>query len=261
MTETVMGCRLKLVGTRALYKDGPCVYLSNHRAWADFFIDMYLTEGRAFILSRFAVAYVFPAFMLPAMWVGAVFAFKRGKAGAHDELNNALDAHFKTFTDFSGFVVYPEGTRNVRPKSLPLKRGLIKYTHSRGMDVQIIIGGHKEHVLSEQRGSASWGVEIPVGYSEVISSKAFVGDFEGFYAEVKRAWELEWDRVYGDKDRPTRPHHPKVQLVEYTNGMSVLLVASSALCSVAGVFAVIWCVTLAAAAMPLGVALGAARGA
>ena len=53
------------------------------------------------------------------------------------------------------------GARNVRPKSLPLKRGLIKYTHSRGMDVQIIIGGHKEHVLSEQRG-ASWGVEIPV---------------------------------------------------------------------------------------------------
>ena len=261
MTETVMGCRLKLVGTRALYKDGPCVYLSNHRAWADFFIDMYLTEGRAFILSRFAVAYVFPAFMLPAMWVGAVFAFKRGKAGAHDELNNALDAHLKTFTDFTGFVVYPEGTRNVRPKSLPLKRGLIKYTHSRGMDVQIIIGGHKEHVLSEQRGSASWGVEIPVGYSDVISSKAFVGDFEGFYAEVKRAWELEWDRVYGEKDRPTRQYHPKVQLVEYTNGMSVLLVASSALCSVAGIFAVLWCVTLAAAAMPLGVALGAARGA
>ena len=127
--------------------------------------------------------------------------------------------------------------------------------------MQIIIGGHKEHVLSEQRGSASWGVEIPVGYSEVVSSKSFAGDFEGFYAEVKRAWELEWDRVYGEKDRPTRPYHPKVQLVEYTNGMSVLLVASSALCSVAGIFAVLWCVTLAAAAMPLGVALGAARGA
>ena len=259
MTETVMGCRLKLVGNRTLYKDGPCVYLSNHRAWADFFIDIYLTEGRAFILSRFAVAYVFPFFMLPAMWVGAVFAFQRGKAGAHDELNNSLDAHFKAYTDFSGFVVYPEGTRNTKPKALPLKRGLIKYTHSRGMDVQVIIGGHKEHVLSEQRGSASWGVEIPVGYSEVVSSKSFAGDFEGFYAEVKRVWELEWDRVYGEKDK-TRPHHPKVQLVEYTNAMSTMLVVSSATCSVFGLGAIIWCVVLAAAAMTLGVALSAARG-
>ena len=125
--------------------------------------------------------------------------------------------------------------------------------------MQVIIGGHKEHVLSEQRGSASWGVEIPVGYSEVVSSKSFAGDFEGFYAEVKRVWELEWDRVYGEKDK-TRPHHPKVQLVEYTNAMSTMLVVSSATCSVFGLGAIIWCVVLAAAAMPLGVALSAARG-
>jgi len=39
-----MGVRLKLVGTRVLYKEGKCVYLSNHRAWADFFIDVYITE-------------------------------------------------------------------------------------------------------------------------------------------------------------------------------------------------------------------------
>lgn len=42
-----MGVRLKLVGNRGLYKDGKCVYLSNHRAWADFFIDMYITEVRS----------------------------------------------------------------------------------------------------------------------------------------------------------------------------------------------------------------------
>jgi hypothetical protein len=38
----------------------------------------------------------------------------------------------------------------------------------------------KEHVLSQKRASASWGVEVPVGYSEVINSKAFAGNFEGF---------------------------------------------------------------------------------
>ena len=45
-----MGVRLKLVGSRGLYKDGKCVYLSNHRAWADFFIDMYITEVGGTIL-------------------------------------------------------------------------------------------------------------------------------------------------------------------------------------------------------------------
>lgn len=90
-------------------KEGKCVYLSNHRAWADFFIDMYITEGRAFILSRFLVVYVFPMFAVPAMINGAVFAFKRNKPGAHEELNKQLDAHLKNYTDFSGFVLYPEG--------------------------------------------------------------------------------------------------------------------------------------------------------
>jgi len=63
-------------------------------------------------------------------------------------------------------VVYPEGTRNIKPHSLPLKRGMLKYTHSRQLDVQIIIAADKEHVLSQKRASASWGVEVPLGYSE-----------------------------------------------------------------------------------------------
>ena len=160
MTETVMGCRLRLVGNRGLYKEGPCIYLANHRAWADFFIDMYLTEGRAFILSRYLVVYVFPLFAIPAMYIGAVFAFKRNKPGQHDALNKQLDDHLHDHPDFSGFVVYPEGTRNIKPDALPLKRGLIKYTWSRGLDVQVVIAADKEHVLSQKRFSASWGVEI-----------------------------------------------------------------------------------------------------
>ena len=48
----------------------------------------------------------------------------------------------------------------------------------RQLDVQVIMAADKEHVLSQKRASASWGVEIPVGYSEVISSKSYAGDFE-----------------------------------------------------------------------------------
>ena len=230
MTETVMGCALTLVGHRTLHKDGKCVYLCNHRAWADFFVDMYLTEGRAFILSRYLVVYVFPLFAVPAMAVGAVFAFKRNKPGAHDALNKQLDDHMTKFPDFSGLVVYPEGTRNIRPKALPLRRGLIKYTWSRQLDVQIIIAADKEHVLSQKRGSASYGVEIPVGYSEVISAKKYRGDFEGFFQEVVKTWDEQWDLVYDSRNdqrgAPRRPHHPKTQLVEYDTRALVVLLGS-----------------------------------
>ena len=261
MTETVMGCRLRLVGNRGLYKEGPCIYLANHRAWADFFIDMYLTEGRAFILSRYLVVYVFPLFAIPAMYIGAVFAFKRNKPGQHDALNKQLDDHLHDHPDFSGFVVYPEGTRNIKPDALPLKRGLIKYTWSRGLDVQVVIAADKEHVLSQKRFSASWGVEISVGYSEVISAKAYAGDFEAFYEEIKRVWDLEWERVYGAKTRGerTKPHAPKVQLVEYHAGATALLVGCTVLSCVFGVAALAWCAALAAAVLPAGVAAGAAR--
>jgi 1-acyl-sn-glycerol-3-phosphate acyltransferase len=217
---------LTLVGNRTLHKDGRCVYLCNHRAWADFFVDMYLTEGRAFILSRYLVVYVFPLFAVPAMAVGAVFAFKRNKPGQHDELNKQLDDHMARFPDFSGLVVYPEGTRNIRPKALPLRRGLIKYTWSRQLDVQIIIAADKEHVLSQKRGSASFGVEIPVGYSEVISAKKFRGDFEGFFKEVVKTWDEQWDAVYDSRTKETRPHHPKAQLVEYDTRALVVLLGS-----------------------------------
>jgi hypothetical protein len=81
------GIKFLRIGDQALYRGGPCLYLvrprpapcphaapagicekgsrppahsprlrpglqSNHRSWADFFIDAYLSEGRAALMSR-----------------------------------------------------------------------------------------------------------------------------------------------------------------------------------------------------------------
>lgn len=201
---------------------------------------------------------MFPFFAVPAMACGAVFAFQRNKPGQHETLNNRLDAHMKTHADFSGFVLYPEGTRNIKPAPLPLRRGMLKYTWSRQLDVQVIIAADKEHVLSQKRASASWGVEVPVGYSEVISSKAYVGDFQAFLKEVQRVWDLEWDRVYGAtlRGERLRAHHPKVQLVEYTGWKVALLLVSVGVSCLAALAAVAWCGMLAVAVLPAGVAAG-----
>jgi len=51
----------------------------NHRSWADFMVDQYVTEGRSLFLSRWAVLFVFPQFMSGIRAMRAVILFKRGK--------------------------------------------------------------------------------------------------------------------------------------------------------------------------------------
>jgi hypothetical protein len=50
----------------------------NHRSWADFMVDQYVTEGRSLFMSRWAVLPVFPLFMAPMRAIRCVILFKRG---------------------------------------------------------------------------------------------------------------------------------------------------------------------------------------
>ena len=57
---------------------------SNHRSWADFYLDVVATDGNAQMLSRMAVAYVFPMFMLAVCIIRSVILFKRGERVDHE---------------------------------------------------------------------------------------------------------------------------------------------------------------------------------
>ena len=57
---------------------------SNHRSWADFYLDVVATDGNAQMLSRMAVAYVFPMFMLAVCIIRSVVLFKRGEKVDHE---------------------------------------------------------------------------------------------------------------------------------------------------------------------------------
>jgi len=66
----------------------------------------------------------------------------------------------------------------------------------------------------------------------VISAKKFRGDFEGFFKEVVKTWDEQWDAVYDSRTKETRPHHPKAQLVEYdTRALVVLLGSVGCMCA------------------------------
>jgi hypothetical protein len=57
---------------------------SNHRSWADFYLDVVATDGNAQMLSRMAVAYVFPMFMVAVRIIRSVILFKRGRKVDHE---------------------------------------------------------------------------------------------------------------------------------------------------------------------------------
>lgn len=61
--NSFLGVVYRKVGSNSLHKKERCVYMCNHRSWADFFVDTYLTEGGAAPMARMMVYAAFPSFM------------------------------------------------------------------------------------------------------------------------------------------------------------------------------------------------------
>ena len=238
MTRTVANARFKVApGSATLAREKRrTVWLCNHRAWSDFFLDIYLTEGRAFTMSRMLVAYAFPLFMVPAMACGVVFGFKRD-AGDKEKLNAALDAHFDAFGgEFAGMVCYPEGTRNVRENSMPLKRGMLRYAHSRKMAVQCVCTARKERVFSSHLKCAERGLALPVYFADVVHAEDYP-DFEDFYNEIRSRWDNAWSAANGVSaaEAESLPDYtPREHVIRCTPRHDGVIV-SSALLTVLGV--------------------------
>jgi 1-acyl-sn-glycerol-3-phosphate acyltransferase len=183
---------LQVNPSRRLYT-GKCMYLCNHRSWADFMVDQYVTQGRTLFMSRWAVAYVFPLFMVPMWFVRAVLLFKRGSIADKVAFNGWIDQEWEKSTQ-TALGVYPEGHRSTTGESLPLKRGMLHYAYDRKIPVQIVIGGNKESILSEKKMVVGFGRTVRVGYSDVIFPEKY-NDFESFMRMVQSTWDREWKEV------------------------------------------------------------------
>jgi 1-acyl-sn-glycerol-3-phosphate acyltransferase len=172
---------------------GPVIYLANHRSWADFFLDAYLTAGRAQMLSRMAVLYAFPWFMLPITVDRGCVVFKRGTIADKDAFNSWLDSKIAA-SPAPGLVVYPEGHRSSLEHSLPLKRGMLHYAYGRKVPVQVVMSAGKERVLSEKRRRAAWGGIVATAYAPVIHPSDY-SDFSSFMAAVQASWDAAWEEA------------------------------------------------------------------
>ncbi|GAB4821617.1 hypothetical protein N2152v2_008663 [Parachlorella kessleri] len=217
--------RVVQIGDEKLFKDRRCVYLANHRSWADFFVDMYVVAGDAVPLSRKEVGMAFPAFTSSLMAVKAILLFNRGGVKNLERFNSWLDKASMA-AHSQNLLVYPEGTRSLRQASLPLKRGMLRYAYTRRLPVQVMITAHKEEVLNERRRTAHWGRTLVVGFSEVLDSTQFA-EFDAFMAEVQRVWDAQWERVHS-APRQGKEYNPSYSTKQYSPQVLALQTAALA---------------------------------
>jgi len=214
--------KVKKYGSNNVRKDAGrhILYLCNHRSWTDFFLDAYLTEGNAALMSRWLVFAVFPVFMVAVIVLRGVILFKRGTILDKEKFNEWLDNKINS-SPIPGMLVYPEGHRSLADKSLPLKRGMLYYAHSRKFPVQIIISRNKEEVLSEKTMKAHFGATIVTGFSDLIESEG--KDIKVFLGEVQAAWDKMWESVY-TADAAALPmlEHPDIPKFDYSFSMRVM---------------------------------------
>lgn len=145
------------------------------------------------MLSRLAVLYAFPWFMIPITTARGCVVFKRGAIADKDAFNSWLDSKIAA-SPAPGLVVYPEGHRSSLPDSLPLKRGMLHYAYGRKVPVQCVLSAGKELVISEKQRRASWGTAIATAYASPIFPADY-SDFASFMAAVQQSWDAAWEEV------------------------------------------------------------------
>ena len=182
--------KLFRVGDGECYRDGPCVWICNHRDWGDFFIDLHVVEGRSCFLSRLAVLGAFPLFGFYGLITRNAVFFRRNALRDFAKFNQWVTQQIQR-SPCHGIVVYPEGTRNVKPESLPLKRGMLRYAYAERTPVQVVITTNKEHVMSQRLKKASFGVKCVTSYSDLVVPTDY-SSFQDFMDEVQQTWDAQW---------------------------------------------------------------------
>ena len=175
------------------------IYFSNHRSWADFFIDNIVTEYCSKFVGRIEVAYILPLYVYITgyLLLDVMIFFKRGKTSIndfeklikHNQLNN---------NSGNDILVYPEGTRRSGlDYACDLKKGLIYYAYKENCPIQFIISKNKENFLNEKRLTAEKNVNVFVHYSGI-----YYPDFtkytsmQEFYDFINAEWKTTFDTVY-----------------------------------------------------------------
>lgn len=201
-------CNLYRISENKVNHSKNIIYFSNHRSWADFFIDNVVTEYCSKFISRIEVAYILPlcVYISGHLLYDVMIFFKRGKTSISD-FEKLIKYNQINNNSGNDILVYPEGTRRSSlDYACDLKKGLIYYAYKENCPIQFIISKNKEKVLNEKRLTAEKNVNVYVHYSKVyypdVTKYKTIQDFYDF---INTEWKTTFNAVY-ETDHESKKH-------------------------------------------------------
>lgn len=190
--------KYKIYGKNKLYENGRCIYLTNHRSQSDFFIDIFLTNGRCILISRLLVI-IYAFFYIPiCLFSKGLFIINKSNNNNKYDLFLKLDK-FLVNNKRKSILVYPEGKRNLENYSLKLKKGFLLYSYEKKIPIQIFITKNKEKVYNERKIESEFNIELKTKYSKLIDPNKY-NNFDDFYIEINNIWNNLWNDIYNNNN-------------------------------------------------------------
>jgi 1-acyl-sn-glycerol-3-phosphate acyltransferase len=171
------------------------IIITNHRSYADFFIDPYMFQAPA--LGR-----MLAVFSILFSGVLGVICNRLLVINRNDSRENIYNKLKKKKI----FYFYPEGTRCKHLtlpqdyKDVALKPGLLKSIYEDNdkpnQQIQVVISKNKENVMDEKSFKLGFRKNIIYCVGKPIKTKDYE-TFEEFFDAIKKEWKYLWDKVYG----------------------------------------------------------------
>ena len=201
-------CKLYRISEHKISHSKHIIYFSNHRSWADFFIDNAVTEYCTKFISRIEVAYILPLYVYITgyLLLDVVIFFKRGKTSI-DEFEKIIKHNQLKNASGNDILVYPEGTRRSGlDYACDLKKGMIYYAYKENCPIQFIISKNKERFLNEKTFTAEKNVNVFVHYSDVYYPDYIkYKSMQEFYDFINTEWKTTFNAIY-DADHESKLH-------------------------------------------------------
>lgn len=195
----VVNCKLYRISEDKVSHSKNIIYFSNHRSWADFFIDNTVTEYCTKFISRIEVAYILPvyAYISGKLLMDLVIFFKRGKTNIY-EFEKVIKDNQLNNKSGNNIFVYPEGTRRSGlDYACDLKKGLIYYAYKENCPIQFIISKNKEKILNEKTFTSEKNVNIFVHYSNIYYPDVTkYKSMQEFYEFINTEWKITFNAIY-----------------------------------------------------------------
>ena len=186
----ILNTNLKKINSNEIKKD-KCIYLINHRSWADFWLDYDIVGGHSAYIARSLIKYILGGQALMPIVTKNIIFFNRDETKNRHKLYKKILDRLK----IRNIILYPEGTRNTKDYSKPLKFGVIKLAYENNVPLQIIICKNKEKVFSLKKMEYNKNINCPYYVSKVIYPENFK-KLDIFVKYIQNKWNESWNKIY-----------------------------------------------------------------